>query len=474
MRAHWHRIIVFLSLLVMEGCWLFAFISFANTSLPDSPLSAPLLMVFLPLSFIVAWLLERSGWHRSARLALRWLCWAASVLLMMKLHLYAHTAWSDPVWLLAIPLSIPRVIYAFEPALLVLLASALLWWLGGRAAQSRADFARLLAEFQFGLILMVIAFLIASAAQIEIKGVVPLALMFFSFSLVGVSTAHAREDSTWLASLKQGHWGWLLALSIGAILIAGMVIGSVISQDLLQVVVDGLKWLWGIILKILVFIAGLFPDISGEAELPPAPPPPGMEDAENFRLFRLSDEARSVLTIIMAVIWGSIVILALWRISSQIYRWLAGRSGRMEGVEVEQLRGAFWADLKTMVKQVWSALAGLIGRLFARCGAEELPGAGVIRNIYRQMTRWAAARGYPRATDQTPYEYMGVLAAALPEASDDLGLITRTYVQVRYGAFHPLPEEREAVAASWRRLRRCRLKRPAIYTDNVQEDSDNG
>ena len=48
------------------------------------------------------------------------------------------------------------------------------------------------------------------------------------------------------------------------------------------------------------------------------------------------------------------------------------------------------------------------------------PGAAFVRSTYRQMTRWAASRGYPRTADQTPYEYLGMLSAALPELVQDL------------------------------------------------------
>ena len=474
MKYYGQRIVLYLSLVGMEGCWLYAFILLAAAGTAGSAPSAPLLTALLPLSFVITMLLEQTGWHRILKLIAVWLCWAVATLLMVKLHLFPAVGWADISWLLAVPLSIAHVIYAFEPALLVLLASLVLWWMGRRAAQCKLDFARLLAEFQFGLILLVIAFLISSAAQVRLQGVIPLALVFFCFALTGISSAHARRDKSWFAAMLQGHWGWLLALSICAILIVGLAIGVFVSRDLLQVFVDGLKWLWGIVLWIIELLASLLPQTGGGAELPAPMPVPGGEDADNFRLFQISDEARTILNILMAVLWSVILALALWRISSQIYNWLARRTARMEEVEVEQLKGAFWADLVTMVKHFAAALTGLLSRVLRREKARELPGAAFVRSTYRQMTHWAASRGYPRTADQTPYEYLGMLSAALPEAGDELHLITMHYVQVRYGTANPTPADRDSVDQSWRRIRKYRLKRPHHYDTDKQEEHDNG
>ena len=471
-RPLWHQIVVYLSLLGLEGCWLYAFVLMGVTGIPESNLSAPLLMVFFPLSFIITVLFDRTGWHRIARQVVVWLCWVAALLLMVKMHLYPQTAWPDTSWLLSIPLSIAHIFYAFEPPLLVLLASVVLWWMGERAARSQADFARLLTEFQFGLMLMVLAFLIASAAQIKLQGVVGLSLIFFSFSLVGVSTAHARENKSWSASLQQGHWGWLLALSICAILAIGLAIATIVSHDLLQLMVDGIKWLWGIILKILLFLASLIPDTGGTIEPLPEMPVPGAEGGDNSQLFKMSDEVRSIITIVMAVIWSGIIILALWRISSQIYAWLARRGGRMQDVEVERLKGAFWTDLLNLLKHIAGLFPQFLRRLGGREKKTELPAAVHIRNTYRQMTRWAASRGYPRPIHQTPYEYLGVLATALPDACDDLDLITQHYVQIRYGMAVPASADCEAVIESWRRIRKYRLKRPYINSNETQEEHE--
>ena len=223
-----------------------------------------------------------------------------------------------------------------------------------------------------------------------------------------------------------------------------------------------------------MFLASLLPEQGGEVVLPPPMPAPDMETSESFRLFRMSEEMRSILTIILAIIWSGIVIMAIWRVSSQIYNWLKRRSGDMEGMEVEHLKGAFWADLLMLLNRFGTAVKRLLRRFLMRERPVELPGAIMIRNTYRQLIRWAASRGYPRASDQTPYEYLGILAAVLPDAYDDLNLITRHYVQVRYSTAIPTTEDRDAVNRSWHRVRRQKMKRPAGNATFEQEEQDNG
>ncbi|MGD2143937.1 MAG: DUF4129 domain-containing protein, partial [Anaerolineae bacterium] len=75
-----------------------------------------------------------------------------------------------------------------------------------------------------------------------------------------------------------------------------------------------------------------------------------------------------------------------------------------------------------------------------------------IRRIYAHMAQLAARRGYPRAIDETPYDYLPTLREAFPENQDEVEQITESYVAVHYGE---LPERREdlyAVRSAWRQI----------------------
>ena len=74
-------------------------------------------------------------------------------------------------------------------------------------------------------------------------------------------------------------------------------------------------------------------------------------------------------------------------------------------------------------------------------------------------------------TGQTPYEYMGMLAAVIPDACNDLQVITNHYVQVRYGTAIPTSDDQDAVNQSWQKVRKHKIKRP--HTQSVQEQEEN-
>jgi hypothetical protein len=80
------------------------------------------------------------------------------------------------------------------------------------------------------------------------------------------------------------------------------------------------------------------------------------------------------------------------------------------------------------------------------------PAARTVREVYRALLRWAAGRGYPRAKDETPYEFQQRLQEKLPQSMPQLGSITDAYALVRYG--ESVPDEREVaqVQREWQAL----------------------
>lgn len=78
--------------------------------------------------------------------------------------------------------------------------------------------------------------------------------------------------------------------------------------------------------------------------------------------------------------------------------------------------------------------------------------AASIRRIYQQMSQAAAASGFPRATAETPYEYLTTLATAWPDHTAETSLITQAYVNIRYGELPETQEELNQIQAAWKRL----------------------
>lgn len=457
MKFNWRQGILYAATAGIEGCWLYALMVLLNQRVALAHLAIFWILFLYLVSAGANSLLRRLPWPEIGLRGLNVLAWAASMLLIVKIQLFSNLAWSDTSWLLAVPRSIPAVIYAFQPALLILISTAVIWWLGRRLAYLKADFSALVSEFQFGLSLLVITFLIAAPFKIVIDHAAYLVAAFFLISLLGISVAHAMEGTSWLSGRYRGHWSGLLLISISLILILGLLISAVVTHDLLHLFLSALQWLWGLIVKAIIFLASLLPT-SGTTELPPGVPMPGMEpSSENFTWSLppvLRDSLRSGYTVLIV----GLVLLALWRISSDIFRWLRRRMASMAGAEFEPLPGALRADFLGLVKRLFTKLLH-VSRLW-RHGARArpvLPEVASVRQTYRQFLHWASAGGFPRSVSQTPHEYLREMEGRLPQVRGELVLITQQYVRTRYGAWLPTENELQQLRQSWHDVKQNRL-----------------
>jgi hypothetical protein len=463
MRLDWRQAVVYITVMGMEGCWLYALLSLLNNRAVNGQLSVLGILVLLQVAFIFNLLLGRLRWPRVGVLVVSWLGWVAGMLLMVKIQLFGGLPLSDPQWLLAVPQALGEVLYTFGPELLILLATAVIWWLGRRLASRTGSFPATFSEFQFGLIMLVLIFLAASGLETRLDSPVPTAIIFFLLALVGISVSHALAGTSWLSGLHQGHWSGLLLAAIGIVLVFGLLIAWMVTPELLQMLWAAVKaacgFIWSLIVKLLLFIASLFPPTE-PAELPPVPVTPEIEPDEGFKLWTIPEWLKSSARLLMTIAWVCLLLAALWRISSDVFRWLRRRLAGMAGAEYEPLPGAFRADVLGFLKRILSGLLGL--RFLFRLGKRQValsPEVASVRQVYRQFLRWAAAGGYPRLLSQTPVEYRDKLVDMLPEVGDDLGLVTQHYLRARYGALLCTSDELNELSEAWHRLKQKQLKR---------------
>ncbi len=462
MKIGWRQSIVYTAIVGMEGCWLYALIALLNKQVAGDSLSVFGILLLYPLAFVFNMLLRRLRWHRVCHRAVSWLAWAVGMLLMVKLQLFAGLPLSDPAWLLSIPRSIAEIIYAFRPELLVLLSTGVIWWLSRRLASRVGGFPAVVGEFQFGLIMLVLIFVVALLLETSLDNPIPVALAFFLLALLGISVAHALEGTSWLSGLHRGHWSGLLLVCIGVILVLGLLITWVVTPDLLQLFWSAIQWvwslIWGLIMKVIAAMSSLFPGPE-PAELPPVPSMPAPESGGEFEMWAIPEWLRGGLRLAMGILWIGLILVALWRFSSDIFGWLRRKLAGMAGAEYEPLPGAFKADFLSLLKRILFRLLRL--KLpFRPKGKEEAlpPDIAPVRRIYRQLLRWAAAGGYPRHFSQTPHEYGYALAGILSEASEDLELVTQQYARARYGALPSTTDELDKLSQAWQRVKRAHLK----------------
>ena len=467
MKLDWRHGILYATVMGMEGCALYIILLLLNIQVAEGRLSVAGLLLLYPLSFVFNLLLRRIRLPRVFGYAVNALAWGMGALLMVKIQLFSILSLFDNTWLLVIQQAITNIFQRFGPELLILFGSAVIWWLGRRLAGVRIDFSASVSEFQFGLAAILIILFAATQLTVELADSITLILAFSLSALLSMAIAHAQESTSWLAGLNQGHWVGLLLVSTGIIIILGLLISSVITQDLLQIILDALKWVWSQIVKVIFFLIDLLP-VSEAPEPVPEMPLPGIDAdkaaAEAYREI-IPKAVRDGLRIGWTIFMTGFMLVALWRVSSQIFGWLRNKLANRTGGEVEPLKGALKADILNLLRRILLMLLGV--KLTIRRKIEAgLHGISPVRQIYCHLLQWTADHGWPRPAFQTPYEYLDTLMELLPESGDDLRFITAEYVSTRYGMQTPSEEGLYRLKQSWHQVKQNRLKSPHKHKED--------
>ena len=427
------------------------------------------LLSFYPVAFVYNSGLQASLRSRIYLYGLCWFGWIIWLTALFKLQFLDESSFFDAQWVISCLRSIFQLQNALNAEQITLISSIVLWWCGRRLSLIQIESSTVLSEFQFSMAIFLIILFIESQWDGQTPRLVPVILAFFLFSLFGMAAAHGQDARGWITSIYRNHWLGFLLFYVVLIMGAGLFLGAVIKPDLLKIMVSSLKtaweWVASIISELIAFLINLFPGFDQGALPPVGPKPiPEMEPSAFVKLFRIPESVRKVSGFVMACIWIALILLALWRVSTQIFQWLRQRLANGEGAEVEPISGAFREDLIRLFKAVIKLLSkwmGLLGWPFGRAaGRRNLsPAARTAREVYRQMLLWAASRGCPRDPSQTPHEYLKRLLEWLPEGKGELGFLTDHYVNARYGPSVPTRDGLERMMAGWKKLRRCRPTR---------------
>ncbi len=472
MKPDWKRGVLYLAVMGMEVCWLYVLIALFNTKTAGGRLSVAGILALYPVSFFLNRLLGRLKWPGARLLGVSWLGWIIGMLLIIKVQLYADLPFSESAWLLSILQSTTQVIYTLKPEFIILLSTGIIWWLSQRLASRDVNFPMMLRKFQFGLIMLVLTFFAGSQLDATTSNQVAAAMIFFLFALFGISMAHAFENTNRFSGQNRWPWSGLLLVSISLILLMGFLVTLLVTPELLQLLWAVFKWAWRLIckliLKVIEFLAGLFPQ-SEPGKLPPVMRMPPIQP-EQGKPLAIPKWMRSSLLFTISVFCIGMVLLALWRITSDVFYWLRRKLADMADAEFEPIPGALKADLLSVLKLLLFRLVKLMFffRLRHKQGAAS-PEAVSVRRIYRQLLRWAAECGYPRHISQTPYEYYRTLKSLLPDADRDLKFITQQYVRARYGISLSAENTPNILSQAWHRIKQTRLKRASAGLSSGKE-----
>ena len=460
MKSIGQKVVLTTTVVALEGCWLYTLVYMLNVLIAEGRLNVPGLLPLYLLAFGTNWLWRRLGWPRAIRGALNVTGGVVFTLLAVKIQLFGHLPLADAMWLASLGEAFTNIFYGLSPEMVLLVGGGVLWWFGQRMASLPMAFATAVREFQFGLIVLLILLFIVYGMEIQLSHTILVVTIFFAASLLSLSIAHAQENKQ-STEFYHGNWLGILLMSISAIILLGLAIGSIITPDLLQLVVAGLTWLWGLIVKGITFIASLFPqsDITPGEVLPGAGPMP-VEEPDYTKLFVLPEIVRKGLRFGWSVLMIGMLLVFLWRISEQIFTWFRNKFGSTGNAEYESLSGAFWTDIQLLFQRIFRWILKILRwpTLLRKRKTVEPKEITSIRQLYQQLLRWAAKAGLPKPVFQTAYEYLDVLQEKMPAYRDTLQYVTGKYVSARYGHVTPSVEELDQLKQSWHNLKHQNLK----------------
>lgn len=442
----WRPVLLYLTLLGIEGTWLWAALAFLDGAATHDRLTVPTLWLVYPAAFLLHKGLRAVGSPRLAAYAVGIIALGAAILLEVWAQLYPAYALLRPSWLGPFGSSLADMLIRFPPELVPIVGAPVLGWWGWHLAQQRPSLGAAMARFQFGLVMLLGVLGIAALVQTPLPEGVPLTVAFFTLSLAGMAFARGG----WGRAAGRLRWPWLLTATIAGVVLIGVLVSAVLTPDALRLLLVPVQWAWGIFMSFLTLLWNLLPKPSpADIALTPMPtPPPVTPDAGTSRL-TIPPAVRTALQVILFAIFGGLILAALVRLSSDLWARLLQRLGASDD-EREFLPLTLWADFRGWLAELFRRWVRWPGRRRPATPAA----AGPIHQVYRNLLRWGQRAGRPRAVSQTPLEYLKTLEPLIPERRLALEVVTRAYLDARYGAGTPSPAEASAVQATWRKLKR--------------------
>ncbi len=461
---NWSENVLYSIVILTESCWLAAIMLFLNEFVTeDRRITIIGIWLAYPFAFIFNRFLHYVGFKRPVYFAANIIALILGTLLVLRIQLYSGYGILDISWLSALNYQIRQLFYVFQPELLIILGNCIFFWRGWSLSKEKTTFSLLSRYFQFGFMMLLLVLFISHLADISLPNIAPLIVIFSSLALVGFGLFRSAKNSNAQDNFVNSSSQFLLIV-VALIVSLGLIIGSFIAPDLLNLILNILKWVGTKIAALVIFLVNLFPDDITSNIAPPGetlPPSPREEVIDWWSVFRLPPNTRIIGQRIFVSLFAIGLLVALYRIFVDIWHWI--RRHDTANVTVESIRGNLLTDLLNSLLQLLRYFLNILlypwNILRKRALVEQPHEINSVRQIYRNILRWGASGGYPRHTSETPYEYLVTMKGILPASEHDmLSQITDAYILARYGHKLEQFELLQEIKERWKILRRYKLK----------------
>jgi len=448
----------------MEACWMISILWLVESRVTPAELSLPWTLLGVPFAFALGRLVQAVSFpRRIAALLTTGLAW---ILILTRSTAFPapmeSAGWAD------LMSGLFQLRGGPNPVQITALAAAAAWAAGLRLSARPVDFEQILSEFQFGLLALLCVFFCASQWGISLSGMLPVVFIFFTLFLLGTAAARSREAGGQPGGEARAHWFLTFALHAAMALAAGLILTVVVTPEVLAIILACFKAAWDAaiewVVRLIAFLARLIPKPElkpagiGAGAGPPVQSPSGFSD-----LLSIPDNLRRVAAFLVSAFWVALLAVCLWRVASQIAAWLRRQANDLDAAQIESLPGSFRQDLLWLLRYLRLRIVGWVGWLGYAIGRRRpqngMPDESMaVRRVYRGLLAWSAAGGCPRRRHQTPHEFLSRLCEWLPQARDQLTVITEHYAAVRYGGRRPDARTVKTLERTWQDVRQMRKR----------------
>jgi hypothetical protein len=475
-----NRLSLTLGLAAMDLCWVVPWAVliglWTDPSQPRALLSPPSVYALVLLGALTTQTLGRRAVHnRGARSGLVGVG-VLAVLVAVRFDQYPGASGLE--WLGSLAGALAVVIGQPSGPALALALGLFVWWRGVRLGSQMASFADVESGFRWGIGLLVsFALVLAVSTRPALLPTIeaqttPFVVGFFFVSLLTLALGRLESlRSRTRALALNTQWLGVLIFVAGAVVLVALVIGQLLSFDLLMVATRPLFDLLGQVLLLALYVVviplaylvewlvylllSLLPAWTNQQ--PPQLLQPADVDNRLQRLLaqEIPPELLMVLKAAGAALLLGVALLAVARATS---RWRrpssdadASAEERDSLWEAGRLRRAVLGLLRRLFRRGPAGAGGSVGPANAVLEGAALAQPSSIRELYRQLLRLGESVGAPRGAATTPLEHLPSLQNSL-EPAGDAAQLTHAYLAVRYAELEPSLAETEAVRDQLARL----------------------
>jgi hypothetical protein len=470
-----NRVTLTCGLALMDMCWLYVWAVliglWADPGRGGGLLSAPVILGLLLTSALATHLLGRPARTRprAARGVLATLAVLAAVLVVRFEH-YPSLGGLD--WVGPLFGALAATIGQLSAPVLGFALALYLWWRGVRLGGQEPGFTDVESAFRWGIgRLAVFGLVIAISTRPSVLSGVeaattPYVVGFFFVSLLTLALGRLESlrTRTRSAGINTQWLAVLIVVAAGVVLLA-LLLGQIVSFDVLIVASRPLFDLLGTVILLLIYaiviplayvvewIVYLLLKLLQPGDNRPPPEPPQTSDLSNLLQRFFSEQVPPELLIALKAAGAALIVLvALLLVARGLARW---RPSSADADATNEERDSLWN-----AAQLRALLLGWLRRLLRRGQAAAAPLAEAptaeadqvaalsprsIRQLYARLLGEGEAAGAARDASTTPLEHAPALASAL-EPDQVVSDLTRAYVQVRYADAEVPDAEVDALA----------------------------